>query len=301
MAVPFFFICSGFFFARGLQKAPDQKQYFLQYERRLIKIYLLWTLISLPLSIYGYWDTYADTPVLFFFVMIRKIFFAGSFGIYWYILAVILSAACIYFFVRIKKTGLMFFLSLVLFLFGVCYDSFRPFLSNIPVFHFLFQSTYVVFSWTNNFLMCGWFYMAIGYLMQKHAIRIRTSLAVMGFVVTTLLKFAEQYAYIAEDALTGSVQLFGENQLKIFQVGQAVFFFLIAIRLKLPALEKYSLTMRQLSATIYYTHFIFLFLIDKNLERNGLVVMLIELLLCIVFYVIVKKINHPRLNILING
>ena len=40
IAVPFFFIVSGFFFANGLKKTNNKQKYFLSYEKKLIMLYL---------------------------------------------------------------------------------------------------------------------------------------------------------------------------------------------------------------------------------------------------------------------
>ena len=44
-AVPFFFITSGFFFFKGLEKSRDIKAYFIKYEKNLINIFMIWALV----------------------------------------------------------------------------------------------------------------------------------------------------------------------------------------------------------------------------------------------------------------
>ena len=53
--VPFFFICSGYFFARGSASASDSKEYFFRYEKRLLGLFLFYgVLLSAPVVISGY-------------------------------------------------------------------------------------------------------------------------------------------------------------------------------------------------------------------------------------------------------
>ena len=56
--VPFFFIASGFFFRRGMDRssgAPGAEnheiEWFRNYLSRLVKMYLAWTLLSLPVAV----------------------------------------------------------------------------------------------------------------------------------------------------------------------------------------------------------------------------------------------------------
>lgn len=54
--VPFFFIVSGFFFCNGLKKQNsenERKKYFWSYEKKLIIMYVIWSVVTLPISIYN--------------------------------------------------------------------------------------------------------------------------------------------------------------------------------------------------------------------------------------------------------
>ena len=59
--------------------------------------------------------------------------------------------------------------------------------------------------------------------------------------------------------------------------------------------------MRELSSTIYFTHFLFIDIINPAQSGNTIITLVVTLLLCTVFYYIIKKINNRRLNILINA
>lgn len=58
LAVPFFFLASGYMFSRKLSSFSDTKQNVnvtIAYLCRLTKMYLIWSLIYLPLAILAYW------------------------------------------------------------------------------------------------------------------------------------------------------------------------------------------------------------------------------------------------------
>lgn len=52
MAVPFFFIVSSFLFFTKCQEASKPSLYLKKYEKRLLKLYVSWSLIYLPFSLW---------------------------------------------------------------------------------------------------------------------------------------------------------------------------------------------------------------------------------------------------------
>lgn len=302
IAVPFFFITSGYFFGLGLNKKKNftqsyfencRKNYFIKYEKNLIKMYTAWSIIGIPFMIKLYYEIYDGNLLYIFLLMIRNVFFSGTFGIYWYILAMIGSSILIYFFVIKDKLKLMYFLSFVLFLFGVIYVGFQNSLGNNIIFYYLFKITWVIFSSERNFLMVGWFYMSIGYYFSIHKINIKMSTSILLFIVSMLLKFGESYLNTSE--------ILNGNNICIMQSVQAIACFLMALNLKLNFLSGCSKIMRELSSTIYFTHFLFIGIINPYQIGNTAITFGIVLLLCFAFYFIIKKINNKKLNILINA
>ena len=59
--------------------------------------------------------------------------------------------------------------------------------------------------------------------------------------------------------------------MSIVQSLQAIAFFLIAINLKLNCMQKVYKTMRELSSTIYFTHFIFIDIINQTQVGNTMI------------------------------
>ena len=63
LAVPFFFICSGYFFSLGLEQAKNEKEYVKKYVRRLINLYIIWGSFYLILKFPGYFSLYGKNPI----------------------------------------------------------------------------------------------------------------------------------------------------------------------------------------------------------------------------------------------
>ena len=294
MAVPFFFITSGYFFGLGLEKnKSSRKYYFINYEKKLVKMYIAWSMVGIPFMVKTYYNMYGSNFKYIFLLMIRNVFFSGTFGIYWYILAMIGDSVLIYLFVIKNKLKLMYILSVIFFIFGILYVGFQGALCKNIIFYYLLKLTWIVFASERNFLMVGWFYMCIGYYIATHKININLLQSFMMFVIFTTLKFGETYV--------NSLRFLEGNEICIFQSLQAVGFFFIALNLNLEFMKKYSKTMRELSSTIYFTHFIFIDILNPTQIGNTLITFIEVILLCISFYFILKKINNKRLNIFINA
>ena len=294
IAVPFFFISSGYFFGRGLNRNKKQrKDYFIKYEKNLVKMYIVWSIIGIPFMIRLYYNLYNGNLPYIFLLMIRNVLFSGTFGIYWYLLAMIGASILIYFFDSKNKIKLMYILSFGFFIFGIAYAGCQEALGNNTIFYYLFKLTWIVFSCERNFLMVGWFYMSIGYYFSTRNTEMRVSVAVLLFFIFTGLKFGEYYLNLSG--------IFGGNSISIMHSLQAVSYFLIAINLQVNSLSKYSKIMRELSSTIYFTHFLFIDIINPTQSGNTMITLGVTLLLCIAFYYVIKKINNKNLNVLINS
>ena len=294
IAVPFFFITSGYFYGKRLNKNKDCKnKYFIKYEKNLLKMYIVWSLIGIPFMVKTYLKIYGRNYSYIFLLMIRNVFFSGTFGIYWYILAMIGGSSLIYYFSSKNKLKLMYLLSFIFFIFGVLYTGFQSIAENNIIFSYLFKLTWIIFASERNFLMVGWFYMSIGYYFATHEIKLKLSWSILLFILFTGLKFGESYL--------NSTDILNGNTISIVQALQAVAYFLIAINLKLNCMQGISKIMRELSSTIYFTHFLFIDIINPTQVGNTVVTFVQVMLLCTAFYFVIKKINNKKLNILINA
>ena len=108
LAVPYFFIVSGFFLYKGLENCYDKKMYFRKYLKNIIKLFVIWALIIYaPFVIYSYIKANSGRGVLYItLVLIRRIFIIGP-GHFWYLLALGISASVIFWFNYNNKDKLL--------------------------------------------------------------------------------------------------------------------------------------------------------------------------------------------------
>lgn len=276
LAVPFFFISSGFLFFKKLDNENPQL-YLLKYVKRLIIIYLFWSFITLPVSIYNFYHIFPNgSLILLFMYLIKCFFFIGSLGVYWYILSLILDSIIIYYAYKNNKLNILFTISLILFLVGVLFKS-----------HYLPEILYKIidffFSSERNFLTVGLFYMTIGSLIARYnEVKEEKAnfLLVIGLVISTILKFLEMI-YL---------------NIHFFELFQSIFLFLLAINSNLKLKKENTIFIRKLSTIIYLVHFPFILCFDYYLQKGTIINFCVTIFFCFIisFILINDKTNITK-------
>lgn len=271
IGVPFFFIVSGYFYAKGLERTCFSEDYFLKYFKRLVIMYAAWTIITLPVSwlcvIRGHPDYSLSLKIVYLF---RMIFFSGSCGIYWYVLALICCSAIIYLCMKRNKVNILFIIAAFLFGVGVWYDS--PFNDNNIVFYLI----HAVFGSERNFFNVGLFYMCIGHFIanHEHILKIKRVYIYTLLVVSIVLRTLEVY-YLQTNTLQSLVAI--------------IVFFLAYNTSVIILTDERSLMIRKLSTGMYLIHYPFILLFDFYLRRGTIIDYPAALCFCfIVFYIVLN-------------
>lgn len=193
----------------------------------------------------------------------------------------------------------MIALIIVGFLLLVGYDCFYELLEG-TVYNYVNKGFYVIFSWSNNFIMKAIPYMGIGYIIYNTQVEnynkkvfYKIGMAV-SLIISAVVYYLKQVTniYILEHS---NIYLF-------FVPITTVFFFLVSINLKLKMSKQLSLKYRELSSTIYFLHtYIIYYFLDLTLGVNGnfAIKLLITLAICFVAYIIVSKINNRFLKFIL--
>ena len=119
LAVPFFFTTSGFFFFRNYDSEnEDLNETRLKKALiRLFRIYLIWTILYLPYTIFDY--THTGFHIKYLFTYVRDFFLNGSYYHLWFLPALMLADVIVY--CLYKKKGLNFTLLITFILYFVGY------------------------------------------------------------------------------------------------------------------------------------------------------------------------------------
>ena len=280
IGVPFFFITSGYFFKIGLSRENNSKKYLKRYVMRLVKMYIAWTIITLPVSWlcieWGHPD-YSITKKIIY--LMRMILFSGSCGIYWYILALFECAIIIFYCTIRNKKSLLYIVSVLLFLIGILY---KTSLSNE---NFLFRTIHCVFGSENNFLNTGLFYTCIGYFIADNPHKKNNSFYLFGLITILVLIKTGIWKFGLIDIITPVI---------------ATTMFLWAETINIDIGNEKSLTLRKLSTAIYLLHFPFLLVIDYHHFHRGTIIGFVFALAfsIVVFYTLKAFLSKEKMKLL---
>ena len=271
MAVPFFFIVSGFFFEKGLSK--------------LLFLYLFWQIVNLPGNIFIYVSKYPDASVLkYILLLFRSIFLCGN-GVVWYILAMCEAAAVIYFLHKISAQKCLCVLIFAGLLLLLGYDAFSEILSG-TAYSYINKGFYVVFSWSNNFIMKAVPFMGIGYLISAKGLKSSFKISLLIFALISVFSVLV-YLFDLKSIVNFDVNI-------ILNIPLSILFFLMAVSINFNISAKKSIAMRELSSSIYFLHTYFIYnLMDRffGVEFSSIIKVLVALGGSIIAYIIVKKTN----------
>lgn len=118
VAVPFFFICSGFLFLNKNNYITFDRLY--QTLKRILILFVSWTIIYTLLVFCVRFNNVDDAPSLW--ALLLRFLFLNPFGHLWYLPALMIGIVGTWFFLRynLKKLGLI--LAVILYIFGMLGD-----------------------------------------------------------------------------------------------------------------------------------------------------------------------------------
>ncbi|MBQ9881743.1 MAG: acyltransferase [Synergistes sp.] len=244
IAVPFFYVTTGFFLFRENEDADP-------YAKKLLRMYLLWTLIYLPLIIRSFLqnDTGFGQDILLF---IRNSIFSGSFEILWYLPAGIFAVLLVSCLLRrgmrplsIAAAAFVFYLA------GLLAQSWFGLITPLEhaapgLWHFLLIVKQVICT-TRDGLFDAFPFVAMGMYIQREKPSIKRKTASAGFLISLVLLFIEAFGLEA----AGFIR---EYDMYLSLIPALFFGFVLAADTELPAGPRCSV-LRPVSALMYYTHY----------------------------------------------
>lgn len=175
IAVPCFFIISGFLFfekINSLASAKEKNSYFKKYINRLIVIYLFWSAVYFIFVLIK-WNRkgFSKKDVLEY---IKDFFFEGSYYTIWFLVALI-SAITITFLLSKKLNSIKIFaISLFVYAITLLGTSYYGLSVKIPLLKTVFEAYYSFFDTMKNGLFFGFVFVSIGALISANKEKIKT-------------------------------------------------------------------------------------------------------------------------------
>lgn len=254
VAVPFFFISSGFLlFSKTELSAPDLGMVG-KYELKLLKFYLIWSAVYFPYTLLEmYVKRKSGLALSVFLNWMKNMVVTAGFGLLWYLPATIVAVGIVALLLkRGVKINTVVFIGFVLYLIGLCGQSYYGLAAKLPLPDEVRQAIHTFYNFivtTRNGVFEGIIFIALGAkLSQKEEFgSLAHSLA--GF-------FASSALLLFEFVFISKMEWRIDYDMYLSLVPCAYFMLKTALCLKWEIPPEVLRFLRPYSSLIYFTHMI---------------------------------------------
>lgn len=195
IAVPLFFIMTSYFFflrQNSLETEQAKKNDLKRYCKRILKLYLFWFVLLLPLTIYFHkWYEGVNLDTLIGFL--RSFFFGSTFRASWFLMASLLTIALVWFLSRKIKTGVLFAIGIVLYLFCCMTSNYFHLCERIPYFTEFYNGYVSIFDVPCNSFPVALIFVLMGKYLAEHPVCVSNKYLCWMVVILSITCFAEFY------------------------------------------------------------------------------------------------------------
>ena len=250
IAVPLFFVMSGFFLYRKTSVGNFSLLPTKAYISKLFRLYMIWTVIYFPFRIKSILVN-GKGIVHGIFLYIRDIVFTGSHFHLWYFPALIFSVVIISYLLS-RKIELKRILSVAALFYAIgllaqsWFGIIIPLRENVPELWAVLKVLEKIIVTTRNGLFDGFLFVGVGAYFAFYGFKIQKKTAFIGFVASYILMFIEAFV----------VKYFNfvrEYDMYVFLVPLTFFAFILVLNCRIPNNIIYK-KIRVLSSLIFYIH-----------------------------------------------
>lgn len=264
VTVPFFFVATGFLLEQQIRGGKDgRKEILRRYVRKVLELYLLWTVIYLPVIIWDKFVDSGDSLLRSTFTTVRDFIFVGSYSHLWYLLAVAVGVSLVYFLRKYLGEGMTAAVLLVLFCMGLFTQSyfglFEKAVSADGIVWKGMTAVKKVMVTCRNGVFFGGIFIYMGTWMAGRDRKMSVWKAGMGFVVSFLL-FSIEAGYLFQNGYV--------REQDMFLMQLPCVFFLMQSALGL-SVKRDTIFLRKMSMNIYYVHLYFKFVYRRLVPDSG--------------------------------
>lgn len=223
LAVPFFFVSSGFFLFKKMPPHDDlNKEAIKNYCFKILRLLGTWTVL---------------------------LFWGGTWHL-WYlgatVIAVILLSLCFHFRMRFKHIAIVACLLYIIGLLGDSYYGVVEPLARLPVIKYIFTGYNLMFQTTRNGVFMGFIFILMGAAFSRCKISLKPQTSVIGFVASVICLFAEVFLLKYHDIPI-------DYNMYVFLLPAVFFLFSFASTVKLKDRTVYK-RLRNIGMLIYFSH-----------------------------------------------
>jgi serine/alanine racemase len=223
IAVPIFFMTSGYFYFRKLTRdARTDNRTLRGYLGKIGKLYGIAILLYVPLNLYtGYFkDDFSLSSLL------KDIVFDGTFYHLWYLPALLIGITLTTFLYRKVSLNSLLAISGMLYIVGLLGDSYYGFIAGSPGISGIYDRLFTVFDYTRNGLFYAPIYLALGAYAAKRKQRVRSPLA------NACLFFGSLACMLGEGMLLHSAEIPRHDSMYVFALPATFYLFQWALQWK---------------------------------------------------------------------
>ncbi len=248
MAVPFFFVTSGYFFFRKWSEHHEENiQNLKKYIVRLLKIYLIWTVIYLPYTIWDY--AHSNFRLYHIIAYLRDVILNGSYYHLWFLPALMLSTAIVFFLYNRYGMKKVLRISLILYIIGYLVNIYAPVWESMRYSAFFLGFFNKIFTTARNGIFFGPIYVSMGLLMTRTK-RLSNRVSLIGWGIS----FA---VFVLEVTLYRTFGILRDLSSMYLMLIPCVYMMVnFCLTLNLPYKASYE-TLRHESLLIYTSHILF--------------------------------------------
>lgn len=281
IAVPFFFVTSGFFFVSKISINHSLKEDLPQVIpviSRLIKLYVIWTLIYFPFQMY-IWVKSGESW-RYWLVYLQKAFFEGSYYTLWYLSALIFAMVFSFVLFKLCKPKIVLGITLILFICGTFMQSYFEILQSKD----FISCYYTLFLTTRNGLLFGSFFVSLGmyisYFKKNRSQKYNIRFFFISFVLLTFEAFNVQHLAFTKG-----------NGMWFMLVPTVYFLFMTLLNINLEDHFLYR-NLRPLSFLMYVSHGIFLLLFSRMFHIDSFLYLMVILSLTCIFSIVILRVSR---------
>lgn len=293
-AVPFFFISSSFFLYQKSSVQESNKAVF-QYARRILKMYLFWFIVYMPLIFYlRIYPLIIENcaPLYILKNFIRELLFSSTFPGSWYLTASVWCAFILYYLSKYISLRLIFGISLLLYLLPLMSSAYygiaiqNNFISKFILFYEEYFSI-AYFSYP-----AGLLYFVAGKIISAKKEQI-ASMSISFYVKAVCLSLL---AAFIEMGILGYYRIARSSDVFISLIPLSLFLFLLVLNLNLNLQKAKAVTLRKASTIIYLSHFLYVYVYEiffAEWHLNSILLYILILMFCFITFAFINY-NEKR-------
>lgn len=286
MAVPLFFIMSGYFFFLKIKNMDKASSMLVlnRYVLRICKLYLFWLVALLPMTIYFHMDWFDSGLVNFILKFIKGILFSGTFKASWFLSATVIGTISVYYLSRFSNNRLILIIGLLLYLLCAIDSNYYYLFNNCFVIDHTLMTLRHLLGMLPYSCLYSIIWIAIGKILAENNFHISakfTYIILIAFISLFCLEFLIIRKYNLALDSTSYLCLLPVCSIIFIIIGQSSFN------------VRYSYVFRKYSTIIYCSH-LSIFLVLKNFIFSPMYLFITTILISLLVSTLILRLENKK-------